>query len=165
MTVLDVTKEFTIQSCPTFRVGDTEGAGNVTVDDRKAELLLMDEDVNTCLEAFKQGQRVFRLSTYVYVPQCLTSFRVVIHVLNVQCFDPQFIVYHQAARTLQADILHEECARGDSTDSSNPLECVFVCHNVKPVFDVVSVVLHLENPPTRSGWLPQICEIDVIKFW
>ena len=164
MTVLDVTKEFRTQSFPQLQIEHTEGAGNVTIDDRKAELLLMDEDVNTCLEVFKQGQRVFRLATYVYVPQCLASIRVVVNVLNVKCYDPQLIVYHQTSHTLQAGILYEECARDDASDLSNPLECGFVCRNVKPVFDVGSVVLQLEKQPMRSGWLPQICEIDVIKF-
>ena len=160
MTVIAMKEDFSTHMCPQLRLAHIDGMGNVTNDDRGAELLLMDNNINTCLTVFNQGQQFLRVAVYVYVLPSVTSVRVAIQVLNILCSDPEFIVYHKISASSQAGSHYKECARVDSPGSSNSVECIMICHNVHPVFNVASMIVQLENSSMR----PEICEIDVQIF-
>ena len=130
--------------------------------DREAELILMDEDVSTCLVAFEQGRRFFRLVAFVYMPVTAYSLRVQLDLWDMSCTDPGLAVYEKLP-VVDSAIKYIQCSSEKHTDSNDKLtRCVYVCSHIHSWDSVIEITVRLEKLAFGPAGGVKVCEFKIL---
>ena len=140
------------------------GNAMITVENRSTELLLMDQDIDTCLVAFDQGHRFLRLGAYIYVPSAVNSLRIEVNMSGLPCDDPGLVVYHHLSTGEHAQFEFQQCALSTPTAGEDAgQECGFVCHNVCSEKMVAKVFVQVETWLQKDNAPMKICDMNVVN--
>ena len=148
-------------SCPVTPLTDhSYGNHFITIMDRNTELAVMDNDINTCLDASIETHRVFRLVSYIYVTPSVLSLRVVLMIYGLSCTKQGLVSYYRIS-TDEHDIHFQECI---STGMNDKQQCEFTCHNICPDEPIVMVYVQLEKMPKDIDFPVNICGMTVVPY-
>ena len=145
MTVLEVESRLPKWRAPYIKLA--HDAAIVRVDDRTAELALMDNDTSTCLQAFGHDSQFLSLVAYIYVPSCTPDVHVMLHISGLTCAGNGMIVYHQLSTVEHHDIQFQECIpiMIGAESSGHPMPCKFLCQNVWSEAAMTKVGIRIEK--------------------
>ena len=150
-------------SCPQGPLTyDSYGNATIAVENRSTELVLMDQDIDTCLIVFHQGRRFLRLVAYIYVLSVVNSLRIQVNMTGLPCNDPGLVVYHQLSTSEHAQFEFQECAlTTPNAEKDAGQECGFVCHNVCPERFVVKISVQIERWLQKDNAPIKMCDMNV----
>ena len=162
MTVLET--ESKLPSCPAHYPPESDIVV-VTVDDRTAELALMDNDPSTCLQAFDHDSQFLSMVAYIYVPSCMSNVHVMLHISGLACIDQSITVYHRLSTAEHFGIQFQECIRvmAGNRYGQRP-QCEFVCQNVWSVSAIVKVGIRIVKTTWKMTEPARICGINVANY-
>ena len=129
--------------------------------DREAELILMDEDVSTCLVTFEQGRRFLRLVAFVYMPVTAYNLRVQLDLWDMSCTDPGLAVYEKLP-VVGNIIKYIQCIPELHTDLNDDLtRCVYVCNHIHSCESVIEITVRLEKLAFGPAGGVKVCEFKI----
>ena len=138
----------------------------VTVADKSTEETLLDKDANTYLEAFDHRHRFLRLNSYIYVPQFVSSLRIIVEISGLTCTDQRLLVYRHMLRDCCSDELYEQCPYATSNEiTSDIMACEFVCYLKMSIESLANVGIRFENIAQRPMHSVQVRGFRALKFW
>ena len=143
----------------------TNDISMVTVDDRTAEIALMDNDPSTCLHAFINGSRSLGLIAYIYVPSCMSNVHVMLHIFGLACTHQSITVYHHLPTAKHHGVFFHECIpvmTGNEHD--HLLQCEFACQNICAESAIMKVGIHIVKMTWKMMVPVRVCGINVTKY-
>ena len=134
--------------------------------DRDNELLILDDDINTCLPPLTIEQSFLRLDAYVYTPMT-NKFVLDITVINVGCDSPGIMVYYEQ----ECAVVNEGNLFQCRPNGSNPkftqngaISCAFDCISPFMLELKTRVVIQMEMLQWETKQ-PRICGLSTILTW
>ena len=135
------------------------GAAMITVSDRKAEIMLMDKDIGSCITDEEQRYQFLHLIGYIYTPFLANDLRVIFLVSGLACTDSRLIVYYQMN---QDSIPYRQCVLVTTESLPGTIwSCEFSCYYMCPIASVVKVHVRVQNLLHMSEPATKICEMSL----